>query len=97
MLSDYEQALISKNIYKQSRFLLLSLASLMTGLSLAEYYAWKAFAQPEFNPGIHIVVVILILLNARQNLRQHYLANLLSKLRQHSSMPAYARLLQLLR
>ncbi len=80
MLTDYEQALTSKIIRKQKLFLFLSIASIVIGLSLAVYYTWKAYVLPEFHPGIHFVVVILVLLNARQNLRQYYLAKILVKL-----------------
>lgn len=81
MLTDYEQALTRKTIHKEKLFLFLSVISVVMGLSLAVYYVWKAYAYPDFTPGIHIVVVILVLLNARQNLRQYFSARIMVKLR----------------
>lgn len=88
MLTDYEKALIYKTMHKEKLFLSLSIASVLIGLSLAVYYVWKAYAFPEFTPGIHFVVVLLVLLNARQNLRQYFLARILTKLHHRQPGPA---------
>ena len=77
MLSQYEQNLVSNAIRRKKLFLILSISSVVLGLSLAVYYAWQAITLPDFQPGVHFVVVILILLNARQNLRQHNYAKVL--------------------
>jgi len=77
MLSQYEQNLIIKAIRRKKLFLILSLVSVAIGLILAVYYTWQANTLPDFQPGVHFVVVLLILLNARQNLRQHNYAKVL--------------------
>ena len=87
MLTNHEQALITKTMHKEKLFLSLSIASVVIGLSLAAYYVWKTYAFPEFTPGIHFVVVILVLLNARQNLRQYFLARILAKLHYQQPEP----------
>lgn len=49
------------------------------GLGLAVFYSWEAYTQPGFDIAIHFVVVILILLNARQSLRQYNYAKILGR------------------
>ncbi len=79
MLSNYENKLINNAIKRKKLFLALSIISVIIGLSLAALYTWRAFNQPDFREGIHFLVVVLILLNARQNLRQHNYAKVLEK------------------
>jgi len=81
MLSQYEQNLIANAIRRKKLFLILSIGSVAIGLSLAIYYVWQANTLPDFQPGVHFVVVILILLNARQNLRQHNYAKVLETIK----------------
>jgi hypothetical protein len=50
------------------------------GLGLAVFYFWEATTQPDFDVGIHFLLVLLILFTARQNLRQYYYAKILEKL-----------------
>ncbi len=80
MLTEYEQSLADKTMRKQKLFLVLSIASVIIGLGLAAFYTWEAVTLPDFNIGIHVVLVVMILLNARQNLRQHKFAKILHKL-----------------
>lgn len=69
-----------RSIKRKKLFLALSIASVIVGLSLALFYAWQYATQPDFAIGIHFVLVLLILLMARQNLRQYYYAKILEKL-----------------
>jgi len=41
------------------------------------YYSWLANTVIDFEKGIHAILIILILLNARQNLRQYNYAKIL--------------------
>lgn len=75
-LTDPELRFAKRAIKQKKLFLWLSIA----GLFLALYYAWQYATQPGFVPGIHFVLVLLILFLARQNLRQHYYARILEKL-----------------
>ncbi|MDX8412326.1 MAG: hypothetical protein R8K46_10735 [Mariprofundaceae bacterium] len=59
---------------------MLSIASVIIGLSLAAFYVWQFTTQPDFAVGIHAVLVLMILLTARLNLRQHLYAKILEKL-----------------
>jgi len=80
MLTKYEQKLITNAIRRKKLFLILSIISVVIALSLAIFYAWEASTMPSFDTGIHFVLVILILLNARQNLRQYNYAKILEQM-----------------
>jgi len=77
MLTEHERKIAIKAIQQKKYFLILSIASVVVGLSLAVYYSWETYAEPGFDVGIHFVLVVMILLNARQNLRQHRYARIL--------------------
>lgn len=79
-MTDSELCFAKRAIKRKKLFLALSVTSVIAGLSLALYYAWQFATQPDFAPGIHFVLVLLILLMARQNLRQYYYAKILEKL-----------------
>lgn len=81
MLSEYQRKLENRIIRRQGLFLRLSVISVVVALGLAVYYAYQALTQPGFDTGVHFVVVLLILLNARQNLRQYHLAQILAETR----------------
>lgn len=78
MLTEYEQRLSARAIKRKNLFLILSLVSVGVGLGLTVFYSWEAYTQPNFDAGIHFVLVIMILLNARQNLRQYNYAKILA-------------------
>ncbi len=76
MLTEYEKKLVNRAIHRKKIFLTLSIISVVIALSLAIYYVWELINVPNFDKGIHFVLVILILLNARQNLRQYNYAKI---------------------
>lgn len=77
MLTKYEHKLAINTIRRKKIFLVLSIVSVIVGLGLAVFYFWEAYAHPRFDIGIHFVLVVLILLNARQNFRQYKYAKIL--------------------
>lgn len=79
-ITDSELRFARRAIRRKKLFLTLSITSVIVGLGLALLYAWQFATQPGFAPGIHFVLVLLILLMARQNLRQYYYAKILEKL-----------------
>lgn len=80
VMTDSELRFAKRAIRRKKLFMIFSIASVIVGLGLALLYAWQFATQPGFAPGIHFVLVILILLMARQNLRQYYYAKILEKL-----------------
>ncbi len=79
-LSDTDLQFSSKAIRRKKLFLTLSIISVTVAFSLAAFYTWQYTTQPNFAVGIHAVMVLMILLTARLNLRQHFYAKILEKL-----------------
>ena len=79
-MTDSELYFARRAIRRKKLFLALSITSVTVGLCLTLLYTWQFATQPGFAPGIHFVLVLLILLMARQNLRQYYYARILEKL-----------------
>jgi hypothetical protein len=79
-MTDSELNFAKRAIKRKKLFLVLSITSVVVGFTLALLYAWQFATQPEFAPGIHFVLVLLIFLMARQNLRQYFYAKILEKL-----------------
>ncbi|HET9299373.1 MAG TPA: hypothetical protein VFO11_05470 [Candidatus Polarisedimenticolaceae bacterium] len=64
-------------IRRRPLFLALSWIGIAVALLLAGYYAYRRYEDPTFPIGVRVALVTLILLNARQNLRQYKFATLL--------------------
>lgn len=79
-LTESELSFARKAIKRKKLFLALSITSTVVGLVLATFYSWQAATKPGFAAGIRFVLVVLILLMARLNLRQFFYANILEKL-----------------
>ena len=78
-MTDPELNLARRAIRRKKLFLVLSIASVTMGFCLILLYTWQFATQPGFAIGIHFVLVLLILLMARQNLRQYRYAKILEK------------------
>ncbi|MFQ5581053.1 MAG: hypothetical protein ACE5F3_00315 [Mariprofundaceae bacterium] len=79
-MSDSELRFSRRAIRRKKLFLRLSITSVIIALGLIVFYGWQFATQPDFAVGLHAVLVILILLTARLNLRQYYYAKILEKL-----------------
>ena len=64
-------------IHRKQIYLLISIISVIFGLGLTLYYGWLSYTVDDFDKGVHFILVILILLNARQNFRQYVYASIL--------------------
>ena len=67
-------------VHRKRLFLLLSATGVAAGIALAVYYGYRRLHDPGYALGLRFAVVVLILLNARQNLRQFRYAVVLEKL-----------------
>ncbi len=85
-MTDSELKFSYRAIRRKKLFLPISIISVVIGLGLAMFYIWQAVVNPDYNITIHFVLVILILLSARQNLRQHYYVKIIEKLLAEVSM-----------
>ena len=79
-LNDVERAFAARAVRRKEVFRVLSLAGIAIAAGLALFYGWERLHDPSFPLAPRLVLIVLILLNARQNLRQHKYAALLEKL-----------------
>jgi hypothetical protein len=79
-MTEAERAFTDKAIRRKSLFRMLSNASIAVAALLAVVYGVERLRDPTLSIGPRAVIVLLILLNARQNLRQHKYAAILEKL-----------------
>jgi hypothetical protein len=80
VLNESEQCFAARAVRRKRLFFVLSWISVAVALGLTVYSVWAATHEAGFDSGIHVVLVILILLNARQNLRQYRYAAIIEKL-----------------
>ena len=68
----------AERIVRRKRlFLALSVAGVAIAVALAGWTAIRRFRDPSFPIATRMVIVVLVLLNARQNLRQYRCARVL--------------------
>jgi hypothetical protein len=79
-LTDSEIRFAGRAVRRSRLFLALACGGVLIALALSVFYAYRRWTDPSFPVGVRAVVVLLILLNARQNLRQYRYALLLRKL-----------------
>ena len=79
-IGDSERAFADRAIRRKRLFLVLSNVSIGVAALLAIVYGYERLVDPSFPIAPRAVIILLILLNARQNLRQHKYAAILEKL-----------------
>jgi hypothetical protein len=79
-MSDVECAFAERAIRRKRVFWVLSMVSVGVAALLAVIVVAARLRNPSFAIGPRLVIVLLILLNARQNLRQYKYAAILEKL-----------------
>jgi len=79
-MTEPERAFADKAIRRKRLFLVLSNVSIAVAALLAVVYGYERVRDPAFSIAPRAVIILLILLNARQNLRQHKYAAILEKL-----------------
>jgi len=75
LATDTQQRFVERALRRKKLFLVLSIAGIMIAMVLATYYGFRRLNDPTFPIGSHAVIVVLILLNSRQNLRQYRFAS----------------------
>ena len=80
ILSETECTFVEKAIGRSRVFLVVMWVGLAIGLSLLIHTIYLALTSSGDNQALRAIVAIMILLNARQNLRQHKYAEALRKL-----------------
>ncbi len=79
-LTTSEAAFVARAVRRRKLFLALSIAGVAIAVCLSLYYTWRKLHDPAFEIGARMVIVLLILLNSRQNLRQYRFAGILTKI-----------------
>jgi hypothetical protein len=79
-LTDSEIRFAGRAARRGRLFLALAVAGVFVAVALSVFYAYRRWTDPTFPVGPRAVIVLLILLNSRQNLRQYRYAMLLQKL-----------------
>jgi hypothetical protein len=75
MATDSQQRFVERALRRKKVFLALSIAGIVIAAVLTAYYAHRRLNDPTFPIGQRAVIVVLILLNSRQNLRQYRFAS----------------------
>ena len=76
-MTEPDSRFADRAIRRRPLFLALSRIGIAVAVLLAAYYAYRRYEDPTFPIGVRVALVTLILLNARQNLRQYKFATLL--------------------
>lgn len=76
-MTESERRFAARAIRRKRLFLALSVAGLVVAFGLTAYYAYRRLTDPTFPVAARAVIVVLVLLNSRQNLRQYRYAVLL--------------------
>ena len=66
-----QSTFVKSSIRRKKLFLGLSLLGVLAGLGLGIYWFFFSPGEPDAPNGLRAVLVVMILLNARQNLRQY--------------------------
>ena len=77
-MTDSDQRFALRAILRQRLFLALSIAGLTIAFALTVLYGFLWWRNPAFPVAPRAVIVLLVLLNARQNLRQYKYARILA-------------------
>ncbi len=85
-----QRAFVARALRRKRLFLALSLAGVAVAALLAAYYGWRRIGDPGYPLGARAVIVLLVLLNARLNLRQYRYADVLEALAGDAAGPRAA-------
>lgn len=79
-MNDSQRAFAARALRRKGLFLSLATVGLVVAFGLALFYVWRRLNDPMFPIGPRMVIVLLVLLNARQNLRQYRFTCILEEL-----------------
>ena len=78
-MTEAQSRFLASAIRRKDLFLQLSILGVIVAVGLAGWYIWRGLEESGASGGTGWVLVVLVLLNARQNLRQHKYAVLLEE------------------
>ena len=71
MATDTQQRFVERALRRKKLFLAISIVGIVIAAGLTAYYGIRRLNDPTYPIGSHAVIIVLILLNSRQNLRQY--------------------------
>ena len=86
-MTESEEAFVRRAIHRKGLFLKLSVASLIVAAGLVVLYSIFWWRDHSYPVGPRAVIILLVLLNARQNLRQYRYAGVLEQLVPPEAIP----------
>ena len=81
-MTEAQSRFLTNAIRRKDLFLQLSIVGVIVAIGLAGWCIWRRLEEPSASGGTGWVLLILVLLNARQNLRQCHYARILRNLTQ---------------
>ena len=79
-MTESEEAFARRAVRRKGLFLKLSVAGLIVAAGLVVLYSFFWWRDHSYSVGPRAVIILLVLLNARQNLRQYRYAGVLEQL-----------------
>ena len=79
-MTESQTRFADRAVRRKKLFLGLAIAGLVIAAGLSVYYSYRRLTDTSFPIGPRAVIVLLILLNSRQNLRQYRYAGVLESL-----------------
>ena len=79
MATDTQQRFVERALRRKKVFLAISIVGIAIAAVLAAYYGFRRLTDPTFPIGTRAVIIVLILLNSRQNLRQYRFASFIEE------------------
>ena len=71
MATETQQRFVERALRRKKLFLAISIVGIVIAVVLTAYYGIRRLNDPTYPIGSHAVIIVLILLNSRQNLRQY--------------------------
>jgi hypothetical protein len=87
LATDTQRRFVERALRRKKLFLVLSIVGMVIAVVLAAYCGFRRLNDPTFPIGPRAVIVVLILLNSRQNLRQYRFASFIDNCRRGSLIP----------
>ena len=75
LATETQQRFVERALRRKKLFLALSIVGVVIAVLLSAYYGYRKLHDPTFPIGARAVIVVLVLLNSRQNLRQYRFAS----------------------
>ena len=79
-MTEAQHRFVSQAVRRKNLFFALSLTGIAVALLLTAFYTFRRWSDPAYPLGARAAIVVLVLLNARQNLRQYRYAGVLEDL-----------------